>query len=150
VFPKLQYTVRHMPSQTMPAFEVPKDAPIVQALNRAYEDVRGEPQPTGALTPVCFYGSDAGHLYRSLGMQGVVCGPGGKYNTMPGKSADAPRRDTRGNPDIRGPSVVGRAAARVHEQADGADERVELKDYFDCIRVFIKVIADVVGVERVG
>jgi hypothetical protein len=33
--------------------------------------------------------------------------------------------------------------------ADGADERVELKDYFDCIRVFIEVIADVVGVERV-
>jgi acetylornithine deacetylase len=89
VFPQLQYTVRHIPSQTMPAFEVPKDAPIVKALNRAYESVRGEPQPTGALTPVCFYGSDAGHLYRSLGMQGVVCGPGGKYNTMPGRSACA-------------------------------------------------------------
>lgn len=69
---------------TMPAFQVEKDTYIVKRLNDAYEAVRpGVTQPTGALAPQCFYGSDAGHLYKTLGMQGVVCGPGGKYNTMP-------------------------------------------------------------------
>ena len=75
---------------TMPAFEVPKDARIVRALNAAFEEIRGAPQPTGAITPPGFYGTDAGHLYAEGGMQGVVCGPGGRYNTMPDERVDRP------------------------------------------------------------
>jgi acetylornithine deacetylase len=73
---------------SMPAFEVSKDAPVVRALNAAYESVRGAPQPTGAITPPGFYGTDAGHLYAAGGMEGVVCGPGGRYNTMPDERVD--------------------------------------------------------------
>ena len=75
---------------SMPAFEVPKDARIVTSLNTAYEAVRGETQPTGAITPPGFYGTDAGHLYAHGGMEGVVCGPGGRYNTMPDERVDIP------------------------------------------------------------
>jgi acetylornithine deacetylase len=74
----------------MPAFRVDRDARIVQVLNGAYQAVRGEPQPTGAITPPGFYGTDAGHLYAELGMEGVVCGPGGRYNTMPDERVDIP------------------------------------------------------------
>ena len=73
---------------TMPAFEVPKDARIVRAINAAYEIVRGEKQPTGAITPPGYFGTDAGHLYVEGGMEGIVCGPGGKYNTMPDERVD--------------------------------------------------------------
>ena len=90
----------------MPAFEVPKDARIVTALNAAYEAVRGTPQPTGAITPPGFFGTDAGHLYALGGMDGVVCGPGGKYNTMP-------------------------------------DERVEIADYLDMIRIYLITMCDI-------
>jgi acetylornithine deacetylase len=72
----------------MPAFEVPRDSPIVQAINRAYRAVRGTEQPTGAITPPGYYGTDAGHLQSVGGMQGVVCGPGGRYNTMPDERVD--------------------------------------------------------------
>ncbi|MDG2403431.1 MAG: M20/M25/M40 family metallo-hydrolase [Paracoccaceae bacterium] len=75
---------------SMPAFEVSKDSRIVTALNAAYEVVRGKPQPTGAITPPGFYGTDAGHLYVHGGMEGVVCGPGGRYNTMPDERVDIP------------------------------------------------------------
>jgi len=67
----------------MPAFAVAKDARIVRAINAAYQTIKGAPQPTGAITPPGFFGTDAGHLYAEGGMEGVVCGPGGKYNTMP-------------------------------------------------------------------
>lgn len=73
---------------SMPAFEVAKDSRIVTALNAAYQAVRGEPQPTGAITPPGFYGTDAGHLYVEGGMEGIVCGPGGRYNTMPDERVD--------------------------------------------------------------
>ena len=43
-----------------------------------------------------------------LGMEGIVCGPGGKYNTMP-------------------------------------DERVEIADYLDMIRIYKAVLLDVCG-----
>lgn len=72
---------RHRP--TMLPFEVSVDSPIVKAVNRAYQTVRGEEQPTGVITPPAFYGTDAAHFYQMLGMEGVVCGPGGKFNTMP-------------------------------------------------------------------
>ena len=53
------------------------------ALNRAYELVRGAPQPTGAIAPPCFFVTDASHLQGRAGLEGVVCGAGGKYNTRP-------------------------------------------------------------------
>ena len=91
---------------SMPAFEVPRGARIVTALNAAYEAVRGEPQPTGVITPPGFYGTDAGHLYANAGMEGVVCGPGGRYNTMP-------------------------------------DERVDIPDYLDMVRIYLLCMCDI-------
>lgn len=93
---------------TMPSFEVAPDSPIVAAINAAYEEVRGEKQPTGAITPPGFYGTDAAHLYRKAGMAGVVCGPGGRYNTMP-------------------------------------DERVDIDDYLDMIRIYMLTILKICG-----
>ena len=75
---------------SMPAFEVAKDSRIVTALNTAYRAIRQHDQPTGAITPPGFYGTDAGHLYVEGGMEGVVCGPGGRYNTMPDERVDIP------------------------------------------------------------
>jgi acetylornithine deacetylase len=90
----------------MPAFEVRKDARIVRAINAAYEAVRGTRQPTGAIRPPGYYGTDAGHLYKELGMEGVVCGPGGRYNTMP-------------------------------------DERVDIPDYLDMVRIYLLTMLDI-------
>lgn len=73
---------------SMPAFCVAEDARIVQAINAAHAKVRGSRQPTGAITPPGFYGTDAGHLYVEGNMEGVVCGPGGRYNTMPDERVD--------------------------------------------------------------
>lgn len=69
-------------------FEVSRQSTIVQTVNGAFQQVRGEPQTTGAVAPYCFYGSDAAHLLHTGGMQGVVCGPGGRYNTMPDERVD--------------------------------------------------------------
>jgi acetylornithine deacetylase len=91
---------------TMPAFEVPRESRIVQAINRAYRTVRDSEQPTGAITPPGFYGTDAGHLYERAGMEGIVCGPGGRYNTMP-------------------------------------DERVDIADYLDMIRIYLLTILEI-------
>ena len=66
----------------MPPFEVAVDAHIVQVMNRAHLAVRGTPQPTGAMRPPSFFGTDAAHL-AAAGMEGIVCGPGGEFNTMP-------------------------------------------------------------------
>ncbi|HTZ78112.1 MAG TPA: M20/M25/M40 family metallo-hydrolase [Stellaceae bacterium] len=90
----------------MPAFEVSRESRIVQAVNRAYRTVRGKEQPTGAITPPGFYGTDAGHLYEKAGMEGIVCGPGGRYNTMP-------------------------------------DERVEIEDYLDMVRIYLLTILEI-------
>ncbi len=73
---------------TMPAFEVSRDSRIVKAVNAAYHAVRGTEQQTGTITPPGFYGTDAGHLYVEGGMEGIVCGPGGRYNTMPDERVD--------------------------------------------------------------
>ncbi|KAG7873102.1 hypothetical protein KL938_005218 [Ogataea parapolymorpha] len=107
-YPKMKYELSLEKHDFMPPFEVDPKAEIVQLLNQCYRKVRGVDQPTGALKPPCFYGSDAGHLYEKLGMEGIVCGPGGKYNTMP-------------------------------------DERVDIPDYLDCIRVFMEVIVSACG-----
>ncbi len=66
----------------MPPFEVDKSSRIVQVMNQAHLAVKGTPQPTGAIKPPAFFGTDAAHL-SAAGMQGVVCGPGGEFNTMP-------------------------------------------------------------------
>jgi acetylornithine deacetylase len=108
-FPGLKATIRtekregHM---LMPAFEVSKTARIVKTINAAYAEVRGKPQPTGALAPQRYYGTDAGHLHHELGMEGIVCGPGGRYNTMP-------------------------------------DERVDIVDYIDMIKIYMLCILDI-------
>ena len=94
---------------TMPPFRVGKDSRIVQALNAAYAAVRGHAQPTGAIRPPGFYGTDAGHLLETGGMEGVVCGPGGRYNTMP-------------------------------------DERVDIADFMDMVRIYLRVILDICDV----
>ncbi|KAI9730983.1 MAG: hypothetical protein M1834_005444 [Cirrosporium novae-zelandiae] len=108
-FPGLRFELKPVEYPTMPAFEVSRDSRIVKALNAAYAGVRkGEVQPTGALAPTCFYGSDAGHLYKRLGMEGVVCGPGGRYNTRP-------------------------------------DEKVDIVDYIDCVKMFVRLIVDICG-----
>lgn len=89
--PGLKANVRTEASEgrpIMPAFEVSKDSAIVLALNAAYKSIRGHDQSTGAITPPGFFGTDAGHLYALGGMTGVVCGPGGKYNTMPDERVD--------------------------------------------------------------
>lgn len=108
-FPGLRASVRPESRNgrpTMPAFRVDRNARIVRSLNAAYKAVRGEDQPTGPITPPGFYGTDAGHFYAELGMEGVVCGPGGRYNTMP-------------------------------------DERVDIADFLDMVRIYMMVIADI-------
>jgi acetylornithine deacetylase len=72
----------------MPPFQVKRDSAIITAINAAYKEVLGTEQPTGAITPTRFYGSDAGHLYELGGMEGIVCGSGGRYNTMPDERVD--------------------------------------------------------------
>lgn len=108
-YPGLKATVRTEAAEgrpIMPAFEVDKASPIVTALNAAYKGVRGKDQPTGAITPPGFFGTDAGHLYKYGGMTGVVCGPGGRYNTMP-------------------------------------DERVDIPDYLDCVRIYLVTMCEI-------
>lgn len=107
-FPGMRFELKQRHEPTMPAFEADPQSAVVRSLNEAYEAVRGEAQPTGVLAPTCFYGSDAGHLYARLGMSGIVCGPGGKYNTRP-------------------------------------DEKVDIADYLDCVRMFIRVIMELCG-----
>lgn len=108
-FPGLKTSIRVEKKeghQSMPAFEVAKDARIVKAINAAYEAVRGASQPAGAITPPGFFGTDAGHLHAEAGMEGVVCGPGGRCNTMP-------------------------------------DERVDIVDFLDMVRIYMLTILDI-------
>ncbi|WP_108661426.1 M20 family metallopeptidase [Acuticoccus kandeliae] len=90
-FPGLKATLepeRLKGRPSMPNFEVPPDSPVLAAVNRAYERVRGTAQPTGIFLPPGFFGTDAAHLLRVGGIEGVVCGPGGRYNTMPDERVD--------------------------------------------------------------
>ncbi|MEK9751827.1 MAG: M20/M25/M40 family metallo-hydrolase [Rhodospirillaceae bacterium] len=91
---------------SMLPFEVAKDSRLVQAVSGAYRKVRGTDQPLGPVVPYCYYGTDAAHLQHRLGMEGIVCGPGGRYNTMP-------------------------------------DEKVDIPDYLDMIRVCMLTILDI-------
>ena len=65
------------------AFQVDRSEPIVTAAVDAYERILGEKPPVGAVAPYRYYGSDASHLQHLAGAKGIVCGAGGKYNTMP-------------------------------------------------------------------
>lgn len=110
-FPGLRTTLtpEHLLGRpAMPTFEVRRDSPIVQAINHAYKTVRGTEQPTGAIRPPAYYGTDAAHL-RQAGMEGIVCGPGGRYNTMP-------------------------------------DERVDIPDFLDMIRIYMLTMIEICGV----
>jgi acetylornithine deacetylase len=91
---------------SMPPFEVAKDARITRTVNAGYQEIRGVPQPTGAMAPPGFFGTDASHLLHRAGMEGIVCGPGGRYNTMP-------------------------------------DERVDITDYLDAIKLYMLAILDI-------
>jgi len=107
--PGLQASVVKQHAGTRPSmlpFEVELDAPIVKAVGRAFRQVRGVDQEQGPVLPCCFYGTDAAHLKHRAGMQGIVCGPGGRYNTMP-------------------------------------DERVDIPDYLDMIRIYLLTILDI-------
>lgn len=64
------------------AFEVPTNAPFVQLVRRAHQRVLGRDPEVGAVAPYRYYGTDAPFL-AAAGAQGVVCGVGGKFNTMP-------------------------------------------------------------------
>jgi acetylornithine deacetylase len=64
-------------------FRVSRDERIVKAVVAAHERVVGAAPAVGAVAPYRYYGSDASHLQYVGGMKGVVCGAGGKYNTMP-------------------------------------------------------------------
>ncbi len=112
-FPGLQTTVVKQHAGKRPSmlpFEVEPDAPIVKAVGRAFHQVRGVDQKQGPVRPCCFYGTDAAHLKHRAGMSGIVCGPGGRYNTMP-------------------------------------DERVDIPDYLDMIRVYLLAILDICETE---
>ena len=101
-FPGLKATIipeHQLGRPAMPSFEVSRESRIVKAVNAAYRKVRGSEQPTGAITPPGFYGTDAAHLLRTGGMEGVVCGPGGRYNTMPDERRRH-RRLSRHDPDL--------------------------------------------------
>ena len=116
-FPGLRATVKAGHSESgypaMRPFEVDRDSRIVTTTTTAYRRLRGEDQAIGAVPPPCFYGTDAAHFQHMTGMEGIVCGPGGKYNTMP-------------------------------------DERVELRDYLDAVRLYLMLIVDICGPVRSG
>ena len=69
-------------------FEVPRQSRIVQVVSHAHRAVRGAEQPLGPVRPYCFYGTDAAHFLHRAQMEGIVCGPGGRYNTMPDERVD--------------------------------------------------------------
>ena len=69
-------------------FEVSRDARIVQVVREAYRKVRDAEQPIGPVRPYCYYGTDAAHFLHRAKMEGIVCGPGGRYNTMPDERVD--------------------------------------------------------------
>jgi acetylornithine deacetylase len=81
---RTEVTPRKAPGLPPPLpFFVDESERIVRETARAYEAILGEKPPMGAVAPYRYYGSDASHLQHLAGMKGLVCGVGGKYNTMP-------------------------------------------------------------------
>ncbi|MDE3075872.1 MAG: M20/M25/M40 family metallo-hydrolase [Chloroflexota bacterium] len=70
-----------------PPFEVSRDAEIVGIVADAARMVTGAEPEIGSVAPYKFYGTDAAHLSRA-GIQGVVCGPGGKKTTSPDEAVE--------------------------------------------------------------
>ena len=64
------------------AFEIATGAPFVQLVRQAHRRVLHREPEVGAVAPYRYYGTDAPFL-AATGAQGVVCGVGGKFNTMP-------------------------------------------------------------------
>lgn len=83
--PDVRFEVSLNPDKEfMGPFEVPLDDPFVQRLISTHESVTGVPATAGDVAPYRIFGTDAGHIVRHAPQTiGVVCGPGGKYNTMP-------------------------------------------------------------------
>lgn len=83
--PDLDFEVGINPvKEFMAPFEVSLDEPFVQRLLATHEEVTGTAPRAGDIAPYRIYGTDAGHITRHAPETvGVVCGPGGKYNTMP-------------------------------------------------------------------
>jgi len=69
------------------AFEIATNAPIVQIVRDAHQRVMHRAPQVGAVAPYRYYGTDAPFL-AAVGSQGVVCGVGGKYNTMPDEKVE--------------------------------------------------------------
>lgn len=69
-------------SQPRWTYEVAKDNPIVMTTAKAYEEIVGRKPLIGAPAPYRYYGTDS-PILQHAGMTGLVCGVGGKYNTMP-------------------------------------------------------------------
>ncbi len=69
------------------AFEIDQAAPIVRIVRDAHERVMRRAPQVGAVAPYRYYGTDAPFL-AAVGSQGVVCGVGGKYNTMPDEKVE--------------------------------------------------------------
>lgn len=72
------------------AFQANKDAPIVKSVVANHTKIRKFAPEVGAVPPMRYYGSDASHLQHLAGMTGIVCGVGGKYNTMPDERIETP------------------------------------------------------------
>jgi acetylornithine deacetylase len=84
--PRLRTEIRAIEPEGRPprqAFHIDKNAPIVRSLVRNHLEVRGVAPEVGAIAPMRYYDSDASLLQHLGGMTGVVCGVGGKFNTMP-------------------------------------------------------------------
>jgi acetylornithine deacetylase len=84
--PRLRTAIRTIEPQGRPprqAFHVSKNEPIVKSLVSNHIKVRGFAPEVGAIAPMRYYDSDAGLLQHIGKMTGVVCGVGGKFNTMP-------------------------------------------------------------------
>ena len=84
--PELEVEVERVPASVknfMPAFEIDRKHPFVRQLASVHREVTGMLPYLGDVAPYKFYGTDAGHLASRGKMEGVVYGPGGKFNTMP-------------------------------------------------------------------
>lgn len=68
-------------------FEVDPGARIVTVMRDAHRRVLGRDPEVGAVAPYRYYGTDAPFL-AAAGSEGVVCGVGGKYNTMPDEKVE--------------------------------------------------------------
>lgn len=80
--PQMKTSLRVLREPSMGPFEVDKESKIVQVLRKHHLELVGVEPQIGAVFPYRYYGTDAGHLMK-YGLQGIVYGSGGKYNTMP-------------------------------------------------------------------